>query len=289
VLCTPLLRKDCAQDCWEFFLRWLAHNREGCSLLELPYVPGDGPFSQLLIQTGNRLGIVSQPVESTVRALFTPRASAEAYFKAALSSKRRQEFRRLERRLSELGRVQFRILTPAEDRTRWIEAFLNLEARGWKGNEGTALAQEAPNRSFFHAFMSNGFARRKLLMLGAFLDEKPIALKCNVIAGEASYALKIAYDEQYARYSPGVLLELFNIRCLHEIPDIRWMDSCAIPDHPMIDHLWLDRRAIQTVLISPGTSLADLLVSLVPFMRWLKRKLKPKRVVHNPIRHFKSE
>ena len=27
-------------------------------------------------------------------------------------------------------------------------------------------------------------------------------------------------------------------------PDLDWMDSCAAPDHPMIDGIWAERRRI---------------------------------------------
>jgi hypothetical protein len=276
VLGTPLLREECAVACWTFFLRWLASNRCGCTILELPYVTGDGPFSQLLIQTGGRGAIVSEAVEATVRALFWPRSTAQAYLDAALSAKRRQELRRLERRLGELGKVEFRVLQSGNSCSEWVNAFLTLEAKGWKGTEGTALDQEARNRQFFQDFMEEASERGRLMMLGLFVNDTPIALKCNLIAGSGSYAFKIAYDEQYAKFSPGVLLELYNIRRLHEMPNIAWMDSCAIPDHPMINHLWLDRRTIQTVLISPGGVMGDLLVSLLPLMRWLRWRLSRK-------------
>lgn len=48
-----------------------------------------------------------------------------------------------------------------------------------------------------------------------------------------------------ARFSPGVLIELDNLRHVLDGPDgPDWMDSCAAPDHPMIDSLWAERRTI---------------------------------------------
>lgn len=272
VLGTPLLRKDCADSCWEFILDWLAAHHRRCTLLELPNVTGDGPFSQLLIRSSNRNSTVSAAVETTARALFRPRLNAQAYLEAALSSKRRQEFRRMGRRLGEAGRLEFRSLMDTDACSEWVDAFLKLEAQGWKGSEGTALGQELSNREFFRAMTEGAFERQRLMMLGLFLNGKPVALKCNLLAGSGAYAFKIAYDEQYAKYSPGVLLELYNIERLHEMTEIAWMDSCAIPDHPMIDHLWLDQRTIQTVLISLGSIRSDLFVSLLPFLRWFKRR-----------------
>jgi hypothetical protein len=114
-------------------------------------------------------------------------------------------------------------------------------------------------------------------MLGLFLEGRPIALKCNFLAPPGSFAFKIAFDENYARYSPGVHLEMANIEQVLAQPGLDWMDSCAIPDHFMINRLWTERRTVQTLLISTGRRFGDLAVSLIPLLRWLKRKLvRPK-------------
>ena len=44
---------------------------------------------------------------------------------------------------------------------------------------------------------------------------RAIAMKCNLRAGDGAVAFKIAYDEAYARFSPGVLLEIEQIERLH--------------------------------------------------------------------------
>jgi hypothetical protein len=58
---------------------------------------------------------------------------------------------------------------------------------------------------------------------------------------------------------PGVQLELEAIHRLHRDRDIQWMDSCAEPNHAMIDHLWVERRTIQTVTVpAPGRFAASI-------------------------------
>jgi hypothetical protein len=273
VLGTPLLRADCAPACWRFFLNWLRQSADGAPLLELPFVTGDGPFDQLLVDSGNDQGILSFVAERFTRALFRPLANGDEYVAAALSGKHRQELRRMERRLAEAGTLRYALLEPNDEPEPWIAAFLELEARGWKGRHGTALARKEADRRFFHAFACAAHRRGRLQMLALSLDDRPIALKCNLLAGEGGYAFKIAFDEAFARYSPGVLLEVFAIQKLHEQAGLVWMDSCAVPRHPMINRLWLDRRTIQTVLISTGRPPGDCLVSLLPALRWVKRKL----------------
>ena len=49
------------------------------------------------------------------------------------------------------------------------------------------------------------------------------------------------------------------------------MDSCAVADHPMINRLWTERRAVQSLTLATGRAPGDLLVSLMPLGRWLKR------------------
>jgi hypothetical protein len=59
----------------------------------------------------------------------------------------------------------------------------------------------------------------------------------------------MAHDEALNRFSPGQLLILEATRTLFEDEQILFADSCAIPDHPMIDHLWKDRLEVRDVLI----------------------------------------
>jgi hypothetical protein len=65
-----------------------------------------------------------------------------------------------------------------------------------------------------------------------------------------------------------------NISRLRAMPAIEWMDSCAVAEHFMINRLWTSRRNIETILISTGKPPADLLVSALPLLRWMKHRLK---------------
>jgi hypothetical protein len=66
----------------------------------------------------------------------------------------------------------------------------------------------------------------------------------NVRHGDGAFSFKIAFDEALGRFSPGVLIEIANLRAVQGDARIGWMDSCAAPDHPMIDSLWAERRTI---------------------------------------------
>ena len=111
----------------------------------------------------------------------------------------------------------------------------------------------------------------RLMMLAARLDGQTIAEKCNFLAGAGAFAFKIAFDEAHAQSSPGVLLEIENIRRSHLSVGLEWMDSCSVADN-FINSLWLDRRTISTTLVATGRGPGGFLVSTLPLLRWLNRK-----------------
>ena len=270
-LCTPLLRSGFEREALEAFLGWLARD-SGASLLRLHYLPGEGLFHRALLRHFERHPQLMHFTERYTRALFRPRRSAEGYLRAAVRGRRLKEFRRLARRLAGLGRVEYRQLGRGEHAAQWIGDFLALEARGWKGRAGTALASTGANREWFERIALEAGRRGRLLIHGLYLNGRALALSCKIRAGDGAYAFKIAYDEDYEQYSPGLLLELEQIVRMHGSPRIGWLDSCAVPEHFMANRLWLDRRALETVTVAAGGAGA-LLVLLLPFLRWARRRL----------------
>src|SRR6202008_1639069 len=70
-----------------------------------------------------------------------------------------------------------------------------------------------------------------------------IAMLVNFLTPPGSFSFKTVFDEAFARFSPGVLLQRENLAILDR-PDVRWMDSCAMDDHPMSDNMRTERRPI---------------------------------------------
>ena len=273
-LCTPLVRADCARGTLMAFLDHLAADEASSPLVEFNVVSGQGPFHQALTDCLYQRVSLSYVTDVYNRALFRPAASADDYLRAAMSREHRKDVRRRTKRLADAGPTKYTMLTADQDVDRWLEEFMQLEQAGWKGKLGGALASSEAKRRYFMTVAKEAWRRGRLMMLALNHDGEMIAQKCNFLAGDGSFAFKIAYDEEYARYSPGFLLEIENLRRLHDAPAIRWMDSCAVPDHPMINRLWPDRRTIQTVLIPTGKRFGELVVSLLPLIRWFNRKLR---------------
>jgi hypothetical protein len=170
-------------------------------------------------------------------------------------AKKRKELRRQANRLAEQGAVAFRRWRAGDPAGPWIDAFLALEARGWKGRAGSALASQGDTEAWFRAIVPAAAAAGRLDMRALDLDGRPLAMLVNFLCPPGGFSFKTAFDEDHARFSPGVLLQQANLDLLGD-PRIMWVDSCAAPGHPMIDSVWRERRALVWVNV-PLSGAAD--------------------------------
>jgi CelD/BcsL family acetyltransferase involved in cellulose biosynthesis len=271
---TPLLRAGHEQAAVGTLIDALT---DDLPLLELRTLAAGGPAAGALIDAVNQRGLEVSVSGRHTRAFLHRAADADSYREAAISSGKRKELRRQERRLAELGPLVYDTLPEGAPLADWTAEFLAVEATGWKGRAGSALAASEADRSYFAAVTEAAYAQGRLAMLALRIAGRPAAMKCNLLAADGAFAFKIGYDEGLARYSPGVLLELANIDWLHARPGLRWMDSCAAWDHPMINHLWRERVGFETVLIATRRSwAAAAFVAATPFLRWARKHMSPK-------------
>ncbi|MGB5723802.1 MAG: GNAT family N-acetyltransferase [Parasphingorhabdus sp.] len=182
-------------------------------------------------------------VHSEARALLQSDLSAQDYHKATLRGKKRKEWRRLTKRLNEQGEVTHARHLDARGLDQWIDEFLQLEKAGWKGEGGSALDSSPNTSAFFQQALAGAAATGQLERRDIRLDGKPLAMLVNFLSAPGAFGFKTAYDENYSRFSPGVLLQIENLKFL-DLRVLQWIDSCAAQNHPMIDSLWSDRRHI---------------------------------------------
>lgn len=270
--CVPLVRQGYGPECLDAFFNWLATTRSGAALLECPIIAGEGPFYRLLVDALNRHNRPWLIDECYTRAVLCPRNDGEEYLKETLSGVKRKKLRSSERRLSLKGPVRYTSLEPGGDITGWLEDFLQVEASGWKGKAGTALACNEADRQFFLDVASEAFRRSRVMLLALEMNGRFLAHQCNFLAGDGAFAFKVAFDEQYASFSPGILLELENIRRVHSRPEIQWMDSCTHAGPSVTDDLWRDRRVIKTVIVAGGQPPDHFVIAVWPLLRWLRQR-----------------
>jgi CelD/BcsL family acetyltransferase involved in cellulose biosynthesis len=187
-------------------------------------------------------------VHRRIRAFLQSDLAPATYYEQAVRQKKRKELRRLRNRLADLGKVETRTLDHRAELDAWCDAFLALEKAGWKGKEGTALACVPHGEAFFRHLLAAAWDEGRLQFRRLDVEGRPVAMLVNFLCPPGSFSFKTAFDEGFAHFSPGVLLQIDNLDILDR-PDIAWMDSCAAQDHPMIDSLWTERRAIVRVTV----------------------------------------
>jgi CelD/BcsL family acetyltransferase involved in cellulose biosynthesis len=137
------------------------------------------------------------------RALFRRKGDPEQYFQSVSTAHHRHEWRRQERRLSEKGLLAYDALGSPEDLQRWLDEFIELEMRGWKGAAGTAFGCNPQHRVWLEEVVREAARRGRLMMLALRIDGTAIAMKINFLVPPGAYAFKIAYDEGLSKFSPG--------------------------------------------------------------------------------------
>ena len=247
----PLVARELEPEFWQALLGWADAHCGSAAFLHLGPMPMEGTLVNSLRHALRRQQRPAALVRTEERALLQSDLSPEAYLEASLSTKKRKELRRQHRRLGEEGKLGVERVSNGEGVQRWAEQFLSLEMRGWKGEAGSALACAPETEQLFRMALDGAAQRGQLERLAVTLDGRPIAMLANFLSGRGAFAFKTAFDEDFARFSPGVLLQRENLALLDRA-GTDWCDSCAATDHPMIDHFWRERRTVGHLNIAIG-------------------------------------
>jgi CelD/BcsL family acetyltransferase involved in cellulose biosynthesis len=130
-----------------------------------------------------------------------------------LSKRRASDLRRARRRATAEGEVDVELLAPEVSVVDELldEAFA-IEARSWKGREGTALAVDTVRGAFYRHYCSSAAERGELRVAFLRLGDRRVAMQLAVEWGSQLWLLKIGHDDAVKRCSPGMLLLLEVVR-----------------------------------------------------------------------------
>jgi CelD/BcsL family acetyltransferase involved in cellulose biosynthesis len=250
---SPLVQQGHEVAFWRALLVHLDSKPAGGLFLHLNGLAIEGALQKALDKVAQQQNRRIALVHRTERALLEGNSTPQAYYEAAVRAKKRKELRRQKSRLAEIGTLDFMRSNGSSGLEAWADEFLALEKRGWKGANGSALDCADETRRLFHKALFGAAEQGRLELLDLRLNGAPLAMLVNFICPPASFSYKTAFDEDYARFSPGVLLQYENLSLL-ERDDITYCDSCAAQGHPMIDSLWTGRRAIGRYSVAIGGS-----------------------------------
>ena len=247
---TPLVDRDDPEGVIEDFFAMLSRpHLKLPKVLVLPDIRLDGAVATMLASVAETRGLPLVTTGRVERAFLESKLDGEEYLKASLRPHHFREFRRLKRRLADQGQLEHHVARGPEDIRHAIEAFLSLEAAGWKGREGTAMVIDRYRAAFAREAVHR-LAEQDLCRIHSLtLDGKVIACLIVFVEAGVAYTWKTAYDETLSAFSPGTLLMIEVTRQHLDDPNIELTNSCAVPDHPVMSRLWSERKSIGTLVI----------------------------------------
>jgi len=182
----------------------------------LARIPAESPLETTFKRLARYRGIVLGRMTASA-AYISAMGSWEDYFRS-ISGQRRYDYQRKRKRTEQLGQVAVRIERPTSraDLPPMLEEVFRIEGAGWKGRSGSALLSNERVRRFIARYSEMACDRGALRV--CFLEVKgvPIATILGIEQGQRFWVLKIGYDEQWARCSPGIQITMETIRYAFE-------------------------------------------------------------------------
>ena len=127
-------------------------------------------------------------------------------YRSDVSSKVLSEVRRRRRHLEARGRLSLEVYDGGSDVAGLLSEGLKVEASGWKGAEGTAIAARPQAVRFYQEIAEWASARGSLRLAFLRLDDRPIAFDLCLEEDGVHFLLKTSYDPEFRTFGPGILM-----------------------------------------------------------------------------------
>jgi CelD/BcsL family acetyltransferase involved in cellulose biosynthesis len=277
----PVLDRDDADDIARAMLRHLAASGDLPKTLALPLLPMEGPGFRALQEACRATGSRLTTYEAWERPVMVaqPGDDAERYLRRALGSgykKRMQQFRAVGRS----GTLSFQRKRRAAAQEAF-GTFLALEAAGWKGAAGTAIACLPADAAYFNRLVELLAAQDALQIDTLLLDGQPIAMGLLVDSASTRQFLKIAYDEAQARHSPGRALTIAMLQADFTEGPPAFFDSGAGEGVDAGTYVWGERRPMANAIVAIGGGMPGPAQAAALARMWL-RHLRDRRAGIKP-------
>ncbi|HEV7177259.1 MAG TPA: GNAT family N-acetyltransferase [Solirubrobacteraceae bacterium] len=223
----------------------------GSSFVALEWLVADGPAYGPISDAIAHSGLRWIEFERLERAFLTRRPQDD-YFERSMKGKHRGVMRRRWKKLdAQLGGEPQVVDVTADPAA--VEKLIEIEGASRLAAGGMVLRADPAYEQFFRE-MCAGFAAAGRLQLHALrYGDQTLAIRCNLLTDPGIFYFKVAYDEAFAEFSPGIRLEVESFHLFHERAQSEWVDSCSDPNNETMNRLLPERRALVTlVLVKPG-------------------------------------
>lgn len=145
----------------------------------------------------------------------------DSYF-SSLSKNSRQNVNKSKNRLGkEDVSVKLEIIKDKSKIEDLVTQYGQLESKGWKSALGTAVHQDNVQGQFYIDMLSTFAETGDAQVWCYFFNDQIIAVDLCIVLGNTLTILKTTFDEDYARYSPSLLMKLDAYRILSQEGAVR--------------------------------------------------------------------
>jgi len=170
-------------------------------VLVLSHLPAGSPTLTMLSSLAQGDGYLTGVWRSAEAPYIPIEGGWDAYFRQR-TPKLRSNLRRRGNHLKESGDVRMEVVDSEPEVGDALEEGLRLEAAGWKGRAGTAIADDESTHRFY-SLLARRAARRGWLRLHFLsVGGRRIAFDFSLLYADKAYLLKPAYDPAFATCSP---------------------------------------------------------------------------------------
>jgi CelD/BcsL family acetyltransferase involved in cellulose biosynthesis len=186
----------------------LLHQPADWHLLSLDKIPEASSTVKHLRQLAR---MVHDPCElqPSHEAYYIPLDGTWEQYLNSRSTRFRKTLRNMINRAGRLGRqIEVKRHAGSEISSSVLQKVFSVSDSSWKLVEGVAMTSQPPRMSFFEDIISSPTQRGAIEIWLLEVDALPIASEMQVVDGPIVYALRSDYDEHYADFSPGALLQI---------------------------------------------------------------------------------
>jgi CelD/BcsL family acetyltransferase involved in cellulose biosynthesis len=133
------------------------------------------------------------------------------------------------RNLAKLGEVEYVIDENRADIEKSFNEFLEIESSGWKGKkdgnqEGQAIKLDKKQLAFYKKLISQFSKKGNCQIHSLKIEKNTIASLILLREGNTCFGIKMAYNENYAKISPGTILLDYILQYLSGKNDIAYFN-----------------------------------------------------------------
>lgn len=296
--CVPLIHKNYLPTVVGGLLNWL-HSESKTGLLTLEEVTDKSQIWPSLLETAEEMGFLIEKFEEYRRpAMLNHESSYSEYLYSHTSGKRRNALKRKRKKIEAMGNWRIECcdldsalntgspsyLSYTDDWQRLLTDMIHVESLSWKARQGSAIAVNPDLKRFVHALCAQAYQARRLYLIVAYLDDRPVASQLGLVESNEVMIYKLGFDDALKAHSPGLLLMHDIVSHIKQAKPEWSIDSCADPSVRLYGEAMSELRSVCMVRLSrPSLSARGVHETLmsarstVHRLRDIRTRLSPKQ------------